>query len=886
MESEQARLESYNKTKRTKQLARSTSGNNLKWPHPPSYLATPRTLAEAGFYFDPGPDDPDNVACFMCGKQLNEWEPDDDPFELHFSKCNRQCAWASARCGPEVEKGKDGQYHFADASRVPSSKIMEKARLETFTTKKGWPHDAVRNHGANSRQMAKAGFVYTPGGAGDDSATCFYCGVALNGWEEDDDPTQEHVKRANRLGTRCAFLNSSTNTRTVSKASTRSNDTKSASLVVAPSSEDELASSMASAYNLNTNVSRSMRSSVNRASAITATNKTPASGSRRSTRGTGSRATALTGSEVEDTEGGSGSEAGKRVSKTKGKRKAAASKAKDLMKVVEEEEEEPEVGRRVPDDEEVAIVQLPKPKRGPGRAPKPKKTESVMEGSELEPEPAPVPAKKAHARTRSKANLASDSDAPQPKASGSKSGSRHKATAKAKEAPLADTENEQLQDLPVAKPGRKRTKKGEDSEPPSDAPGPAQTKGAKGRTVSRNKAKQVVLSESDSDIEMLPEKEPPRKATAKVVEPRPQASSSKANRSAKIQEYESPTSDDAGYATAEPPAKSRYSRGRPSHASGRVSSGKATRAPERGDEDESDVEMLDDAPPAPKNKVKAKSPPRSTSSDVGSRPGAKKLSHVSSKPKVPRSSSNATKIVEISDDEDDDVPPPRNVRKGAIARAPSAKEGAKLQMEVVVPKRPSQASVASDTSSSKARSKQHADALLTRSFEPSARPASSGSGKGKKTQVEVLMPTKTSGGGRQSRKGAGLTSSPEMKADAADGGLVAVINGKHGAASTPPPANHVVLLTPSPAASPPPSTSPDDRPVVEQDDAFPFTPLLSTLPMQQLAALTDEEYSMTVEQWIRREIETQTRLLKEDAEKQLAVVREKAAEMRKVIEAL
>ena len=69
----------------------------------------------------------------------------------------------------------------------------------------------------------------------------------------------------------------------------------------------------------------------------------------------------MTGSEVEDTEGGSGSEAGKRVSKTKGKRKGTvASKTKDLMQVVEEEEEEPEV---------VEVALPPKPKRGPGRPP-------------------------------------------------------------------------------------------------------------------------------------------------------------------------------------------------------------------------------------------------------------------------------------------------------------------------------------------------------------------------------------------------------------------------------------------------------------------------------------------------------------------------------------
>lgn len=37
-------------------------------------------------------------------------------------------------------------------------------------------------------QMAKAGFVYTPSHPGDDSVACCYCGIALNGWDEDDNP--------------------------------------------------------------------------------------------------------------------------------------------------------------------------------------------------------------------------------------------------------------------------------------------------------------------------------------------------------------------------------------------------------------------------------------------------------------------------------------------------------------------------------------------------------------------------------------------------------------------------------------------------------------------------------------------------------------------------
>ncbi|EPS96498.1 hypothetical protein FOMPIDRAFT_1130345 [Fomitopsis schrenkii] len=57
-------------------------------------------------------------------------------------------------------------------------------------------------------------------------------------------------------------------------------------------------------------------------------------------------------------------------------------------------------------------------------------------------------------------------------------------------------------------------------------------------------------------------------------------------------------------------------------------------------------------------------------------------------------------------------------------------------------------------------------------------------------------------------------------------------------------------------------------------------------PLPQLKMLTEEESMMTVEQWIRREIERESRMLKEDAERQLAAVKEKAAQMRRDIEVL
>ncbi|KZT10475.1 uncharacterized protein LAESUDRAFT_673243 [Laetiporus sulphureus 93-53] len=73
--------------------------------------------------------------------------------------------------------------------------------------------------------------------------------------------------------------------------------------------------------------------------------------------------------------------------------------------------------------------------------------------------------------------------------------------------------------------------------------------------------------------------------------------------------------------------------------------------------------------------------------------------------------------------------------------------------------------------------------------------------------------------------------------------------------------------------------------MAEQPDA-PFVPVMAMFPIEKITSLTEEESAMTVEQFIRREMERQYRWLKEDTERQLARIREKAAETRRAIEAL
>ncbi|XP_011862878.1 PREDICTED: baculoviral IAP repeat-containing protein 5 [Vollenhovia emeryi] len=70
-----------------KQNRRSTYDN---WPFNDSNKCNAECMAEAGFYVVGGKDEPDLVECFICSKQLNGWEPDDDPWDEHV-KHNSDC---------------------------------------------------------------------------------------------------------------------------------------------------------------------------------------------------------------------------------------------------------------------------------------------------------------------------------------------------------------------------------------------------------------------------------------------------------------------------------------------------------------------------------------------------------------------------------------------------------------------------------------------------------------------------------------------------------------------------------------------------------------------------------------------------------------------------
>ncbi|RDD39462.1 Baculoviral IAP repeat-containing protein 5.2-B [Trichoplax sp. H2] len=71
------------------------------------------------------------------------------------------------------------------------------ARLHTF---QNWPFK--RKSKCVAEKMAKAGFYHTPTSDYPDCVTCFACMKELDGWEQNDDPFQEHEKHSSK----CPFI--------------------------------------------------------------------------------------------------------------------------------------------------------------------------------------------------------------------------------------------------------------------------------------------------------------------------------------------------------------------------------------------------------------------------------------------------------------------------------------------------------------------------------------------------------------------------------------------------------------------------------------------------------------------------------------------------------
>ncbi|PCH04013.1 Hypothetical protein PENO1_024650 [Penicillium occitanis (nom. inval.)] len=166
--------------------SRTSSARNIQpqrwvWESP-----SPEQLAHAGFYFQPYDTNPDNTMCFLCGRALDGWEEGDDPVTEHL-KHSPDCGWAIIM---DIQSKTSNPAEIVD----PTSSAIVEARRATFAV--GWPHEGKRGW------MVEAGWYFCPNEESPDLASCPYCKLSLDGWEEADDPFEEHHRRSSE----CSFF--------------------------------------------------------------------------------------------------------------------------------------------------------------------------------------------------------------------------------------------------------------------------------------------------------------------------------------------------------------------------------------------------------------------------------------------------------------------------------------------------------------------------------------------------------------------------------------------------------------------------------------------------------------------------------------------------------
>ncbi|KAL2153642.1 hypothetical protein VTH82DRAFT_4797 [Thermothelomyces myriococcoides] len=157
------------------------AGKTLSWPHK---APSPLALAKAGFFYEPHLKSPDNVVCFLCEKSLDGWEANDNPVEEHL-RHSPTCGWAIMAA---IESG------YGNYEKVhPLDPAMVEARKATFADR--WPYESKKGFKCKTKKLVEGGWKYTPSLEADDMTTCAYCDLALEGWESDDNPFDEHYKR-------------------------------------------------------------------------------------------------------------------------------------------------------------------------------------------------------------------------------------------------------------------------------------------------------------------------------------------------------------------------------------------------------------------------------------------------------------------------------------------------------------------------------------------------------------------------------------------------------------------------------------------------------------------------------------------------------------------
>ncbi|WPK25956.1 hypothetical protein PUMCH_003295 [Australozyma saopauloensis] len=156
-------------------------------------------MADSGFYYTPTRATLDQVTCFWCGKRENNYGDIDSICELHHQN-HPLCPYSRITMWLErfLKEGDKTKFWPSVAQKAgsafadPFSSESIELRVSTFKTL--WKLDSSPNSNVTSRQLAEAGFYYSPVETDDDRVICMYCDCPLLDWSVDDDPMNEHIK--------------------------------------------------------------------------------------------------------------------------------------------------------------------------------------------------------------------------------------------------------------------------------------------------------------------------------------------------------------------------------------------------------------------------------------------------------------------------------------------------------------------------------------------------------------------------------------------------------------------------------------------------------------------------------------------------------------------
>lgn len=168
---------------------------------PVTFIVTPKSLADAGFYYV---QQGDKVRCAYCSVIIGQWEAGDNPMTEH-RRHSPGCSFVSAQSCRSTSNSDNSnssgitfRKQFEDFSDqtlkslgVQFHKVAKHPkysrtdiRLSTYTA---WPGNIPQT----PEDLAEAGFYYV---GSDDQVRCFHCDGGLRRWDPSDDPWVEHAR--------------------------------------------------------------------------------------------------------------------------------------------------------------------------------------------------------------------------------------------------------------------------------------------------------------------------------------------------------------------------------------------------------------------------------------------------------------------------------------------------------------------------------------------------------------------------------------------------------------------------------------------------------------------------------------------------------------------